>query len=508
MNVAEKVSDICPECGNEILINDAFRGEIICSACGLVIKQHLINSGIDWRAFNSEDKEKKVRVGAPTSLMQYDKGLNTIIGKSNRDAKGNKISPKMIGEIKRLRTWNKRSMIYTPREKNLAEAMTQLDRISSQMNLPRYLKEVTAHIYRKVMHLAKGRSIEAIVIASIYTACKLNNVPKTIEDFLEFTAIEKKKLARCYRLVFRELKLNLNASSPLSYIPKFAANLNLSENTKNRATKILKLAKKYRLTAGKTPAGLAGGALYFASLQEGERRTQKEISLAAGVTEATIRKRYKELTRYINHEIEKAKDNRSLKNCDEILQFRIIYWGPPKSGKTSNFRILQKKFSSKNLTKGYSIATTDGSTLWHDSQYVLLKFEIKDIKYGVIVQIVTVPAFENFSAARRRILEGADGVIFVGDSDPSMMEQNKKSFQELLNIIGHHEVPINIQLNKRDLNNAISIDIFKRVLNLPNEVKYLDGSLVVYPVSALEGENVLKCFKDIIFKAFFNYFKN
>jgi transcription initiation factor TFIIB len=508
MNVAEKISDKCPECGNAILIKDGFRGEIICNACGLVIKQHLINSGVDWRAFNSEEQEKKVRVGAPANLMQYDKGLNTIIGRSNRDAKGNKISPKMIEEIRRLRTWNQRTMIYTPKEKNLAEAMTELDRISSQMNLSRYLKETAAHIYRKVMHLAKGRSIEAVVIASIYVACKINNVPNSIEDFIEFTSIDKKKIGRCYRLIFRELNLNINASSPISFIPKFAANLKLSENTKNQATKLLHLAKKYRLTAGKTPAGLAGGALYYASLQEGERRTQKEVSKAVGVTEATIRKRYKELARYLNYEIEKAKDNRSLRNCDEILQFRIVYYGPTKSGKTSNFKVLQQQFSTKKLTKGYSIETTNGSTLWHDSLYILFKFEIKNIKYGLIVQIVSAPAFKNFSATRKRILEGADGVIFVADSDPSKMEPNRQSFQELISIIGNHSVPIIIQLNKRDLKNAISIDEFNRSLNLADKFKYPDGPFALYPANALEGKNILKCFKTLILQVIFNFFKN
>jgi transcription initiation factor TFIIB len=108
----------------------------------------------------------------------------------------------------------------------------------------------------------------------------------------------KKKIARCYRLILTELKINIQVSSPINFIPRFCAELNLSGRTQNRAAELLKLAKKYHLTAGKAPTGLAGAALYVAAIQEGERRTQKEISLAAGVTEATIRNRYKEI---VNH---------------------------------------------------------------------------------------------------------------------------------------------------------------------------------------------------------------
>ena len=144
-------------------------------------------------------------------------------------------------------------------------------------------------------NLIRGRSIEAMLIASIYAACRLNFIPKTLDDFIEFACVDKKKIARCYRLILIELRINMHVSSPINFIPRFCAELNLSGSTQNRAAEILKLAKKFRLTAGKAPTGLAGAALYVAAIQEGERRTQKEISIAAGVTEATIRNRYKEL---------------------------------------------------------------------------------------------------------------------------------------------------------------------------------------------------------------------
>ena len=298
----EKNSNLCPECGNINLVSDESRGEIICTTCGLVLNQRIIDSGPEWRAFTSEEANKKVRVGAPTTLTLHDKGLSTMIGWKNKDAFGKSISPKMKAEVYRLRKWHVRTRTNKSIDRNLAYAMNELDRFASQLNLSRDVKESSAHIYRKMANknLIRGRSIEAMLIASIYSACRINNIPKTLDDFIEFASVDKKKIARCYRLIINELKINIKVSSPINFIPRFCAELNLSGSTQNRAAEILKLARKFQLTAGKAPTGLAGAALYVAAIQEGERRTQREISLAAGVTEATIRNRYKELIDSLN----------------------------------------------------------------------------------------------------------------------------------------------------------------------------------------------------------------
>ncbi|MFX1337579.1 MAG: transcription initiation factor IIB [Promethearchaeota archaeon] len=297
---SEDTSNVCPECGNNNLILDNSRAEIICNDCGLVLTQKIIDSGPEWRAFSTEEANNKVRVGAPTTLTLHDKGLSTMIGWKNKDAFGKSISPKMKAEVYRLRKWHVRTRTNKSIDRNLAYAMNELDRFASQLNLSKDIKESSAHIYRKMANknLIRGRSIEAMLIASIYAACRLNSVPKTLDDFIEFASVDKKKIARCYRLIINELRISIKVSSPINFIPRFCAELNLSGSTQNRAAEILKLAKKFRITAGKAPTGLAGAALYVAAMQEGERRTQREISLAAGVTEATIRNRYKEL---INH---------------------------------------------------------------------------------------------------------------------------------------------------------------------------------------------------------------
>jgi signal recognition particle receptor subunit beta len=103
-------------------------------------------------------------------------------------------------------------------------------------------------------------------------------------------------------------------------------------------------------------------------------------------------------------------------------------------------------------------------------------------------------------------LDGADGVIFVADSHPDLLEQNRRSFRELVSFATPHKIPYLIQLNKRDLPEAISIEEFKRQLELPKFERYEDGTKVLYPSIATKGTNVRECFEDLMTQIIYKYF--
>jgi len=191
----------------------------------------------------------------------------------------------------------------------------------------------------------------------------------------------------------------------------------------------------------------------------------------------------------------------------EVLQFKIVYWGPGESGKTTNYFRLREKFSAVKLNRGYSIETTDGRTLWQDSIRLSFYLNLVDLKYNVITQIVTATGQERFLSTREYVLDGADGVVFVADSDPDKMEQNKRSFRELTSFTQDQQIPYVIQLNKRDLENPISVEAFKKELGLPKFEAYEDGTRVIYPTVALEGESVRKCFEDLMIQVIFNFLR-
>jgi signal recognition particle receptor subunit beta len=193
-------------------------------------------------------------------------------------------------------------------------------------------------------------------------------------------------------------------------------------------------------------------------------------------------------------------------DTENMLQFKIVYWGPGESGKTTNFFRLREKFDLLKLSKGYSIETTEGRTLWEDSLYLLFKFTLKDVRFNIIAHVVTCTGQERFLSTREYVLDGADGIVFVGDSNPEKLEQNKRSFRELVSFASPKKIPYIVQLNKRDIENAIDIIKFKISLGLPLVNIYPDGSHVVYPAEAIQGKNVVECFKHIILQVIFNYF--
>jgi len=191
----------------------------------------------------------------------------------------------------------------------------------------------------------------------------------------------------------------------------------------------------------------------------------------------------------------------------EILQFKVVYWGPGESGKTTNYFRLREKFCGVKLNSGYSIETTDGRTLWQDSVRLSFYLNIGEVKYNIITQIVTATGQERFLSTREYVLNGADGVVFVADSNVEKLEQNKRSFRELLSFTKDKKIPYVIQLNKRDISNAVSVKEFKRQLNLPDFIEYEDGTLVIYETVALEGDNITLCFEDLMLQIIFNFLR-
>lgn len=295
----------CPECGSKHLTKDYNRAELICNNCGLVIDDDFIDHRPEWRAFDSEQREKRERVGAPMTYTIHDKGLSTEIDWSNKDSYGRSIPTRNRAQLYRLRKWQRRVRIADATERNLATALSHLDRLASSMGLPRMVRETSAMIYRKsvMKNLIRGRSIEGITAAAIYAACRQCHVPRTLDEISEVAGINRREIGRNYRFIAKEIKLKLLPTQPEDYIPRFCSELKLSNSVQIKTMEIIKLATEQSLTIGRGPTGNAAAALYIASVICGERRTQQEIAYIAGVTEVTIRNRYKEIVSKLNIDI-------------------------------------------------------------------------------------------------------------------------------------------------------------------------------------------------------------
>ncbi len=303
MTIEEKVTiqkNICPECNKKTnMINDDSRGELICGNCGLVIKEKIIDHGPEWRAFDPLERKKKTRVGPPPSYSIYDKGLSTEIDWHNKDIHGNKLSPKSQRRIYRMRKWQYRSRVHGSIARNLTQAMTELDRLTSQLDIPKGVKKTAAILYRKVINkrLIRGRSIDALIAASLYAACRLRKVPRTLDEISKYSRQNKKDIGRSFRLLIQKMSIHIPISNAKDYIPRFCADLKLSYQVQKKAADIIDMAINKSITSGKDPTGIAAAAIYIAAILKGERQSQREIADVAHVTEVTIRNRYKELVK-------------------------------------------------------------------------------------------------------------------------------------------------------------------------------------------------------------------
>ncbi|QWC20335.1 transcription initiation factor IIB [Halorubrum sp. 2020YC2] len=286
----------CPECGGQ-LATDTEHGETVCVDCGLVVEEDEIDRGPEWRAFDSKEKDNKSRVGAPTTNMMHDKGLSTNIGWQDKDAYGKSLSSRQREKMQRLRTWNERFRTRDSKERNLKQALGEIDRMASALGLPDNVRETASVIYRRALDedLLPGRSIEGVSTSSLYAAARQAGTPRSLDEIAAVSRVEKDEIARTYRYVVRELKLEIQPADPESYVPRFASDLGLSDEAERRARSLLDTAKEQGIHSGKSPVGLAAAAVYAASLLVNEKVTQSEVSEVANISEVTIRNRYHEL---------------------------------------------------------------------------------------------------------------------------------------------------------------------------------------------------------------------
>ena len=287
----------CSRCGKKSLLTDEVTGEQFCGKCGFVISGKVDESGPEQRSFSTQGGVDTTRTGSPISLTRHDKGLATVINPSNRDATGKPLSSSMKSTITRLRTWDSRSQAHATADRNLRQALNELDRLKGKLTIPSSVLEKAAYIYRKALEkkLVRGRSISGMIAASLYAACRDAETPRTLKDVADAANVKRKDIARCYRILHRELELKMPVVDSIQCIARISSKLEISEKTKRYAAKILKETQKRKESSGKDPMGLAAAALYFSCVINGVSVTQRDLAEAASVTEVTVRNRFKAL---------------------------------------------------------------------------------------------------------------------------------------------------------------------------------------------------------------------
>jgi len=295
----------CTECNSNHVISDHAHGELVCADCGLVLQEKIIDHSKDWRAFDSITEEKRAHAGSPMNVLIHDRGLSTeIIG--YRDYTGKTIARRNRLAILRMRKWQYRTRARNTAERNLMMALKQLNTISSRLDLPSNVRDDAAIIYRKAVdkNLIRGRNTESLVAASLYASCRKAWVPRTLQEISDQTnlprAKAKRKVAKAYRFLLRVMNLQTAPPSPFDYIPRYSDELNLDNDVREKTIEILKMSSDLGISVGKSPLSLVAGAIYLAGKVCGKRKRQHDLVRVIGITEVSIRNRYREMEERLN----------------------------------------------------------------------------------------------------------------------------------------------------------------------------------------------------------------
>jgi transcription initiation factor TFIIB len=237
------------------------------------------------------------RVGLSNSLAFHDMGLSTIIGSQNKDSTGRVLNTYMNYSMRRLRTWDARSRSNISGHRNLMLAFNELSRLKDKLGLTDTVVEMAAYIYRKaeVKQMIRGRSVLSILAAAIYIACRGLGAPKSLREMTDISQIKSKAISHCYRLLALELDIKIPLIEPSAYITRIANKAGISEKNKRIALTLMKEITKNEISAGKNPIALAATVLYISCRASKENQTQMKIASAAGITDISIRKRFKDL---------------------------------------------------------------------------------------------------------------------------------------------------------------------------------------------------------------------
>jgi transcription initiation factor TFIIB len=255
----------------------------------------MIDRGPEWRAYSTEEHEEKARVGAPTTPLLHDKGLSTEIDWRDRNAYGVALSPDRRARMQRLPEWQRR-IRAEGREQSLRYALGEINRMSSALDIPTSTREEAAMIFREAHEekLLTGRSIEGVAASALYAACRRDGIPRSLDAISTVSRVDRDHVARTYRILKRELELEIAPAEPASFVPQIVSQLEVSDRVEQQAIEIVRKTAKLDLTSGKSPKGYAAAAVYLAGRVCDERVTQKDVAAAADVAEITIRNRYQE----------------------------------------------------------------------------------------------------------------------------------------------------------------------------------------------------------------------
>lgn len=253
----------CPECSSKEIINEG-DGIKSCQKCNF-----LFDSGPQWTSYNPEN---------PISA-------HSAVENNKR------ISPKTVLK------WQSEIRSGNLSSKSILLASEEIEKISTEIKLDDSIKESALEIFSSSSKagIVRGRSSDKVATAAIYTACRMANIPRTLDEIADKGNLNRNELSRLHKLIVRKLKLKISFTSLANLLPRFSAKLALNSIVQEDALKIINSVENSDYRQGISPAALLGAALYLSCKSNKIRRSQLEIAKTVGTSEVTLRNRSKEI---------------------------------------------------------------------------------------------------------------------------------------------------------------------------------------------------------------------
>ncbi|MCL4327500.1 MAG: transcription initiation factor IIB [Candidatus Thermoplasmatota archaeon] len=287
----------CKDCNSDQVFTDYSRGEVFCGNCGAIQEENLIEKDPNIYSGNSENGEASFPSPNTNTYMSHDRNLRTEISPGRYDGTGKIIKGKNKETVYRLMKAQNLSKVSNSNERRHIKAIQCINGFSARLGMPDDMKEMVGKAFKEALSrkITKGRNTEYIVASLIYAVFRNYGYPRTLSEIADELGLERKRIGRYYREMIHELDMEQKMPDIQYFISFYTRKLNLPKDVSSEGTNIYFLADSAGIKDGKTPAGLAAAIIYIACKKCGTKITQSQLSKVSGVTEVTIRTRYKEI---------------------------------------------------------------------------------------------------------------------------------------------------------------------------------------------------------------------
>jgi transcription initiation factor TFIIB len=280
--------DACSCGSNDFVIEDTMQ---ICKNCCAVIGC-VIDNAAEWRYYGSDDNRDgdPSRCGLPTNSLLPKSSLGSMIGASGK---------RDNVDIMRIRMWHLwNSMPYN--ERTLLNVFGKILNHTVNNGIPQKVIDDAKVLYKKASErkISRGDNKEGLIASCIYHSCLINNVPRSSKEIATMFNISPVVLNRGNARFQTLLKINVASSGPEEFISRFGSKLSMNMDDIEKCKKLVRFLEKHEILSDNSPTSSAAGILFYYSTDMNLGFSKKQFSAVCNVSEVTIVKNYKIISKY------------------------------------------------------------------------------------------------------------------------------------------------------------------------------------------------------------------